>query len=1158
MAVAIVLLATLSFIVADRGGRHLRNETARNLKATIDLISAGIEANYQQVLGSAEFVASSDPVIAGTQALLALPKDVESLAASHAQAELRLFFSTLIRLEVYAGYFVVGPSNMTLASDRDPDIGDTSPLLTQQTTLARAWAGQSVITLPQRSDVPLKDADGVMRTNAPMAFAITPIRDAERRVIAVLALRLNPAQSVYRPLRAGQSGQTGEAYLFDSRGTMLSESRFTEDLWSSGVLPEGTPSFGNLKIRLPDSRELTTMASAATSGFDGLDIDGYLDYRGSHVVGAWKWLKAHQLGVAVEINAGEVFSGTNTLQHAVYGVTLLAGGLLVMIISLSQRQSHRLEQKVAERTAELHRQQEKLRTLFDRAPNGLITLDESGIIGSLNRCALSIFGIRENEAIGKPLGVLFIEPLPELAKLRDHAHIEINGRRGDGQLTPIKLSISQVEMASGTFRLAIVHDISDFKRMEHTMREEITRRQTSEMRQRLLLDTAGEGIFGLDSEKHITFINPAGASMLGYQPDELLGRRLFGTDAIGPTICSQDHPLCHPDHGGDITAEATLRCKDGREFSAQFTHSWIHVAGINQGSVVVFSDISKRKQTETSLLLAENVFQHITEGIVITDTGGKILRVNRALCGMVGFTESELIGREHPPYRSGEHPPVFYQQLWDTLQTDGFWEGEIWNKRRNGELFPTWQTIVAINDGGGSAEQFVSVTRDITEQRRSEQRIHRLAYFDNLTGLPNRELFFDRFDHAIQRAQRLSSRLALLFLDLDRFKNVNDSLGHPVGDQLLKAVASRLKNLVRGEDTIARLGGDEFTILLESVTHNNNVVQVAQKVVDALSNAFDINEHELHIGTSVGISLYPTDGDDATTLVKHADAAMYQAKAFGRNNFQFYSASMSSRSRNQIAMETRLHRAIHNDEFILHYQPQFDRSGRVIGVEALIRWQDPVMGLIPPGQFIPLAEETGLIVVIGEWALRTACAQMRLWQERGAPPIRISVNLAGPQIMRGDIVSTVASILEETDLAGEFLELEITETFVMDHVDQTVGVLSALRDLGVRIAIDDFGTGHSSLATLKQLPADTLKIDRAFVRDIPDDKNDIAIARAILAMAKDLDLKTVAEGVETEAQKAFLRTEGCDYYQGFLFARPLPAEAVEPLWRQSRHFGDAR
>jgi diguanylate cyclase (GGDEF)-like protein/PAS domain S-box-containing protein len=1151
LIIAIGLLVALALVISDQGERYISREVERQLSALLQAISGSIETEYRQTLVDAEFIASRPELLRAAKQLVEQPKHKDVLLRSPGQRLARDFFTPLLEHRVYEGFFLIGPGNSNLASSHDANVGRTNLLTTQPAVLVRAWAGQSVISLPQMSDVALRDRDGELANNAPTVFAVTPVRGPTGQVAVLLALRLSLEHAIYRALRAGATGKVGESYIFDRDARMLSDSRFERKMWASGRLPDGQTSYGNLQIRIPGSGELTRMARSATQGQSGVDTAGYQDYRGIPVVGAWRWLDTHGIGVAVEVDAEEALLGVKLMQAAVFGSTLLAIILLLIISRLSSQQERQLQQEVAARTRELYFEQAKLNGLFRQAPNGLIILDARGRITDFSVCAQQIFGQMKCEVSGRPLSDLFAEPMPEFDREGKAFEFEINTRRAPGQLVPLEVAVSRTEAGEHGFYLVIVRDVSQAKQMEHAMRDEMRKRAAVESRQRLLLEAAGEGIFGIDSDGRISFINPAGARFLGYEPEELLGRRLTDTGAGDPAVCSANNPIAQRDDMRDRGAEETILCRrDGSVFDAEYTRTQLIAHDQYRGAVVIFSDISARKSAEQSLMLAESVFQNITEGIIVADAQGRILRVNRALCAMVGFEEDELIGQADPPYQSGEHPPVFFQQLWDSLIHDGGWEGEIWNKRKNGRIFPTWQTIVAIRDKEGQPVQYVSVARDITDQRRSERRIHRLAYFDNLTGLPNRELFFDRFEHAIQRANRQGSSIALLFLDLDRFKNVNDSLGHPVGDELLKSVASRLKFLVRAEDTVARLGGDEFTVLLESVSRSEDVTRVAQKVVEDLSRPFQIGDHHLHIGASVGISQYPDDGTDATTLVKHADAAMYQAKAAGRNNFKFFNAAMSSRNSEQMAMEGHLHRAVHNDEFVLYYQPQFAGDGRIVGVEALIRWQHPVMGLVPPNKFIPIAEETGLIVPIGAWVLLTACQQMRQWHSEGGPAIRVSVNLAGPQIMRGNIVQTVSDALETTGLDAEFLELEVTETFVMDHVEQSVGTLARLRELGVQLAIDDFGTGHSSLATLKRLPADTLKIDRAFVRDIPKDKNDMAIARAILAMGKELDLKTVAEGVETREQQAFLDAEGCDYFQGFLFSRPLPADTVQLLWRR--------
>jgi diguanylate cyclase (GGDEF)-like protein/PAS domain S-box-containing protein len=1143
-AAAVLLLLTAWVINSEAEFNALR-DAKRGLATELEILTSAVDIGYREALNDAGALAADPRLKAGVA-------DITRVAGVHSPARSAQYRKTLqdllqafARDERFdaASLMMVDLPGKPLAAE--PDAAAFTQV--RMPDLARIMDGETIF-LPPRDRPAENIAQSPQGPAPPAATIIAPVREGAETV-ALLQLGIAPA--IARGVLAGHVlNGSSETFLFDRSGQILARRLSRRAPLAPDTQPRPSAISGPPRYAgFPGSGLPTTDPVPAEPR---ISATPYTSHAGVEVLGAWIWLDDYAIGIAAEIRPAEAFASLQSLQNAVNGITLVACALLLMMGLMTTRQRKLLQRQVATQTAALRFEKTKLQQLFDTAPGGLITTDEQGRITDVSLQAQTIFGENRRALLGRSLDQLFAEDLPLLDNGSGDAFVQINARRAGGSLVPVELALSRAQTERGAFGLAIARDISDLKKAQRSMQKEIERREQIETRQRLLLEAAGEGIFGIDRDRKITFINPAGAKMLGCEPALLLGEPITGVGPESPGICGQDNLLAQLHGIAPFTAETRLRRSDGELFDVEFTSSPLIANGTVTGYVVLFSDITQRKLTEKSLQLADSVFRHITEGVLVAGAGGTILRVNRALCDMVGYSEQELIGQSRPPYRSGEHPPVFYQQLWDTLLENGLWEGEIWNRRKSGEIFPTWQTIVAVRNGTETPEQFVSVTRDITEQRRSEQRIHKLAYFDTLTNLPNRELFFDRFGHAIARAQRQGTEIALLFLDLDRFKNVNDTLGHPVGDRLLQAVAERLQCLVRGEDTIARLGGDEFTILLESVGHHGSVSEVARKVVDGLSEPFSVDAQQLHIGTSVGISLYPADGEDATTLVKHADAAMYQAKAAGRSNYQFYAESMSSHSSERVAMEAHLHRAINNGEFILHFQPQYSSEGRLIGVEALIRWDDPVMGLIAPDRFIPLAEETGLIVAIGEWVLFAACRQLVEWRNSGAPPMRISVNLAGPQIIRGNIVATVARALEETGIDADALELEVTETFVMDQIDHTVEILSDLRALGVRIAIDDFGTGHSSLATLKRLPADTLKIDRAFVRDIPEDPNDMAIARAILAMGRQLKLKTVAEGVETDAQRDFLASEGCDYFQGFFFARPLPAEAIETLWHTPR------
>jgi diguanylate cyclase (GGDEF)-like protein/PAS domain S-box-containing protein len=555
------------------------------------------------------------------------------------------------------------------------------------------------------------------------------------------------------------------------------------------------------------------------------------------------------------------------------------------------------------------------------------------------------------------------------------------------------------------------------------------------------------------------------------------------------------------------------------------------------------------------LRLAEKVFETTYEGIMVTDADSVIESVNPAFSDITGYDAHEVIGQRPSVLSSGRHGAEFYRDMFAALAQRGGWQGEVWNRRKNGEVYAEWLSISAVRDKDGQITNYVAIFSDITERKASEEHVRHLAHHDALTGLPNRILLTERLEHALPHANRAGTLVAVMFLDLDRFKLVNDTLGHSVGDELLKAVAKRLTSCVREDDTVARLGGDEFVLVLEDVRGSQDIAKVAEKIIDSLSKPLMLDQHEIVVTPSVGISVYPHDGDDVETLVKHADVAMYRAKEKGRNNYQFFTADMNARAFERLTMENSLRKALERNEFVLYYQPQVDlESHRITGMEALLRWQHPDFGLVSPTQFIPIAEETGLIVAIGEWVLRTACAQNKAWQDAGIAPLRVAVNLSARQFKQANLVEMVRRALDDAGLEARYLELEITETVAMDHAEETAAKLRELKSMGVGISMDDFGTGHSSLSYLKRFPIDTLKIDQTFIQDIAQDSSDAAIASAITAMAHSLNLKVVTEGIETKEQLAFLGQHGRDEVQGYYFSEPLPAEAFAELLKQERPF----
>ncbi len=552
-------------------------------------------------------------------------------------------------------------------------------------------------------------------------------------------------------------------------------------------------------------------------------------------------------------------------------------------------------------------------------------------------------------------------------------------------------------------------------------------------------------------------------------------------------------------------------------------------------------------RTRDDLKLYATVFTNATEGMTITDGEARIVAVNPAFTGITGYSLEEIAGRTPAVLGSGRQDESFYREMWATLAREGQWQGEIWNRRRNGEVFPEWLSITAVRDGdgndSGTPSHYIGIFSDITERKAAEARIHHLAHHDALTNLPNRMLLQDRLDQAILQSRRSRRHAAVLFIDLDRFKLINDTLGHDVGVGLLSQVARRCQEVVRDTDTVARQGGDEFVIVLPELEHAQDATVVARKLLEVLGRPYRLGAHELTVTASIGIAVYPEDGRNASVLLRNADAAMYGAKADGRNAFQFYSSDLNTASLGELLLENQLRGALDRNELLLHFQPKVGaESGRISGAEALLRWQHPELGLLGPGRFVPAAEESGLIVPIGEWVLRRACRQLRAWLDAGHEPVSVAVNLSAQQFAHQDIVALVRNTLAETGLPPELLELELTETMLMRDVERTIEVLARLRALGVKLSIDDFGTGYSSLAYLKLFNVDVLKIDRSFVNDIRSDGADGKIAAAVIALAHSLGQQVVAEGVETEYQRDFLARHRCDQFQGYLFGRPVPAD----------------
>ncbi|WP_371324921.1 EAL domain-containing protein [Dechloromonas sp. ZY10] len=565
-------------------------------------------------------------------------------------------------------------------------------------------------------------------------------------------------------------------------------------------------------------------------------------------------------------------------------------------------------------------------------------------------------------------------------------------------------------------------------------------------------------------------------------------------------------------------------------------------------------DITASKQADKALRLYANIFENSGEAILVCDRDNLIVDINPAFSRLTGYCREEVLGQDPKLLASGSTPPHIYQEMWATLRDTGYWQGELWDRRKDGGLRPVWAAISVIRDELGEIANYIASFTDISERKAAEERIAHLAHHDPLTGLFNRFSLEERLDQALLSARRERQQVAVMFIDMDRFKLINDTLGHHIGDRLLIEVARRLQDCVRESDIVARLGGDEFVVVLTGAESGMQAgATIAQRILQRLDSPYLIDGKELRSTPSIGISVYPGDGESAEELMQHADVAMYHVKECGRNAALFFTPEMNTSARERMSLERDMLSGLAEGQFELHYQPQIEAaSSRICGVEALVRWRHPVRGMLSPLEFIPLAEETGMIEPLGSWVLAEACRQLAEWQQAGCPSLRMAVNLSAFQLRSGKLIEEVGQLLAQYRIASGHLELEVTESVAMANPERAIGLLLELRNLGVELAIDDFGTGYSSLAYLKLLPIDTLKLDRTFVKDIESDGNDAAISAATIALAHNLGLKVIAEGVETIGQEVFLLAHACDILQGYRYSRPAPAAAIAALLREGR------
>jgi len=712
-------------------------------------------------------------------------------------------------------------------------------------------------------------------------------------------------------------------------------------------------------------------------------------------------------------------------------------------------------------------------------------------------------------------------------------------------------AIHTVSIVAAAFLSTLALAILYFVRFERLARDQ----ERDQARQRIaaIAFESQEGMVVTDAQARILQVNKAFTRMTGYAGEEAVGVSMkILKSGVHDTDFYQGIRTSLAE-AGTWAGEIINRHKDGTLHPHFLTITAVrNDEGVVTHFVSAHTDITERKRAEIDLRIAAAAFQS-REGMCVTNASGVILQVNRAFTKVTGYTAEEAVGQTPRLLRSGRHDKAFYEDMWRTINATGSWEGEVWNRRKCGELFPEWLTITAVRDDAGSVTHYVATLTDITQRKEAEYEIRNLAFYDPLTRLPNRRLLLERLKHALSAITRSEHGGALLFIDLDNFKTLNDTYGHDMGDLLLQQVAERLAGCVREADTVARLGGDEFVVLLEDLsgTLQDAAVQAktaGEKILLTLNQPYPLAGHDYHSTPSIGITLFAGPHNLSDDLMKRADLALYDAKAAGRNTLRFFDPAMQAAVTARASLETDLRKGLQQGQFVLHYQPQIDESGTISGTEALVRWQHPSLGLVAPTIFIPLAEETGLILPLGQWVLETACRQLATWAAvPGRAHLSLSVNVSVRQFRQPDFVAQVLAILERTGAAPGRLQLELTESLLLDDVEEVIAKMAALRARGVSFALDDFGTGYSSLSYLRRLPLDQLKIDKSFVTDIISNTNDALISKTIVALAHSLGLAVIAEGVETTEQRQFLALQGCRSYQGFLLSAPLALAELESL-----------
>ena len=839
--------------------------------------------------------------------------------------------------------------------------------------------------------------------------------------------------------------------------------------------------------------------------------------------------------------------------------------------SATQARGHLIESTALEHARQKnHRLQDRFARVFSAAPTAMAIVDDADNVLAVNPAYVDLFGYAREEIprLAECFERLFPDPVYRthiLQRWRESLVGVANGalsppiigriRRKDGasRVVEARTSLAAHE------RIVIFSDITARVRAEMGRDQATTERDRLQRELHLQCERTPMALVISDATPEMTIRswNPAAERMFGYRSEEALGRSPYDF-LIPPHARPHVRGALSWESAGDETIRVVneILTKDGRTIWCEWFNTAMRDPNGKVTRVLAMAqEVTERLAAEQQLRLWANVLSHSVEGIFICDPEQRILKVNSAFERITDYTAEEALGQTPRMLHSGRQDPAFYSAMWNSLLATGTWSGEVWNRRKNGELYLEWLSISVVKDERQSIAHYVGIFSDITQRKAAEERVTRLARFDALTNLPNRVLLIDRLEQAIRAAQRAGTQVGVAFIDLDRFKEVNDSLGHSAGDALLQELARRLTGAAREDDTVARMGGDEFVVVLQHLHDAKDATACVTKLLQALQAPVDLEGHDITVTASVGISMFPDDAREARELLRNADAAMYQAKGDGRDRFHFYTGSLNRRALNMLSMENALRGALDRGEFVLHYQPQISvATGELVGAEALIRWNHPERGLIMPGMFIPIAEERGLIRAIDEWVAGEAVRQLAAWGQNGFCAVPIAVNVSAMPFHEKDFVERIARMIATCRIDPRLLELELTESLMMRDVDASVDVMRKLNAMGIRLSIDDFGTGYSSLNYLRRFPIQKIKIDQSFVKEIAAHPESCRLVSGIVGLAKSLGLKVLAEGVETSEQLRLLSEQGCDEAQGFLFSHPLPVAQFEQLVRGWKRF----